>query len=116
MFGNQTTITDLVFNVSMTLTPMIVFLSSYNSTIQSEYEKSEKFTFLLMFFFLLLQYISIFREINFLSLAHIGSAFYLLYLLPLILTFNSKLIKISATVIVVFTLFLSMKRSITDLM
>lgn len=111
VFGNQTTITDLVFNVSMTLTPMIVFLSSYNSTIQSEYEKSEKFTFLLMFFFLLLQYISIFREINFLSLAHIGSAFYLLYLLPLILTFNSKLIKISATVIVVLTLFLSMKRS-----
>ena len=90
---------------------MIVLWATHNSTIQSCYRKSEKTAFLFMFILLFMQYVSIFKEITFLSLVHISSSFFLLYLLPLILTFNSKLIKIATTTIVILTLFISMKRS-----
>lgn len=111
LFTKNLSITEITVNITMVITPMIVLWATHNSTIQSCYRKSEKTAFLFMFILLFMQYVSIFKEITFLSLVHIGSSFFLLYLLPLILTFNSKLIKIATTTIVILTLFISMKRS-----
>ena len=111
IFTEGLTFTETIVNCCMVLTPMIVFLSTHNAMLQSNYEKTEKGLFLFFFICLFVQFVSIFREINFLDLAHIGSGFYLLYLLPLILTMKSRFIKIVCSLIVIFALFLSMKRS-----
>ena len=111
LFTKNLSFTEIAVNITLVIMPMFVLWTTYNSAIQSCYRKSEKSAFLFMFIILVGQYVFIFKEITFLSIVHIGSSFFLLYLLPLILTFNSRLIKITATTIVILTLFISMKRS-----
>ena len=105
------TISEIANNLTTIMTPLIVMLSAFNTAVQTDNEKWDKTLYLLLFTLLLFQYFNIFREINFLEMAHLTCSYYILLALPLLLLFNSKVIKVGAVIIVILALFSSLKRS-----
>ena len=107
----NTPINQIINNLITILTPMMVLLSAFNTAVQTNNEKWDKWIFLIIFVLLTLQYIGVFREINFLGMAHLVCSYYILLTLPLVLLFKSKIIKVGTVVIVILVLFSSMKRA-----
>lgn len=111
LLTNETKITEIVFHIIVFSLPTLTLVSAHNTAVQTNGTKGDYIMFAVIFLLLILQYVSIFREINFLEMAHLISSYYLLYTLPLLLLIKPRLIKISAIFIVIVVLFSSLKRS-----
>lgn len=111
MLTNETKFTEILFYIISFSLPALVLVSAHNSAVQTDRTKEDYIMFVIIFLLLIKQYISIFREINFLDMAHLISSYYLLYTLPLLLLIKPRLIKVAAIFIVIVVLFSSLKRS-----
>lgn len=111
MLTNETKITEILFYIISFSLPALALVSAHNSAVQTDGTKGDYVMFAVIFLLLILQYVSIFREINFLEMAHLISSYYLLYTLPLLLLIKPRLIKLAAIFIVIVVLFSSLKRS-----
>ena len=111
MLTNETKITEIAFYILSFSLPAFTLVSAHNSAVQTDGTKGDYVMFAVIFLLLILQYVSIFREINFLEMAHLISSYYLLYTLPLLLLIKPRLIKVAAIFIVIVVLFSSLKRS-----
>ncbi len=111
MLTNETKITEIAFYILSFSLPAFTLVSAHNTAIQTDRTKEDYIMFVIIFLLLIKQYISIFREINFLDMAHLISSYYLLYTLPLLLLIKPRLIKVAAIFIVIVVLFSSLKRS-----
>ncbi len=111
MLTNETKFTEILFYIISFSLPALALVSTHNSAVQTDGTKGDYVMFAVIFLLLILQYVSIFREINFLEMAHLISSYYLLYTLPLLLLIKPRLIKVAAIFIVIVVLFSSLKRS-----
>ena len=111
MLTNETKFTEILFYIISFSLPALALVSAHNSAVQTDGTKGDYVMFAVIFLLLILQYMSIFREINFLEMAHLISSYYLLYTLPLLLLIKPRLIKVAAIFIVIVVLFSSLKRS-----
>lgn len=111
MLTNETKFTEILFYIISFSLPALALVSAHNSAVQTDGTKGDYVMFAVIFLLLILQYVSIFREINFLEMAHLISSYYLLYTLPLLLLIKPRLIKVAAIFIVIVVLFSSLKRS-----
>lgn len=111
MLTNETKFTEILFYIISFSLPALALVSAHNSAVQTDSTKGDYVMFAVIFLLLILQYVSIFREINFLEMAHLISSYYLLYTLPLLLLIKPRLIKVAAIFIVIVVLFSSLKRS-----
>lgn len=111
MLTNETKFTEILFYIISFSLPALALVSAHNSAVQTDGTKGDYVMFAVIFLLLIKQYISIFREINFLDMAHLISSYYLLYTLPLLLLIKPRLIKVAAIFIVIVVLFSSLKRS-----
>lgn len=111
MLTNETKFTEILFYIISFSLPALALVSAHNSAVQTDGTKGDYVMFAVIFLLLILQYVSIFREINFLEMAHLISSYYLLYTLPLLLLIKPRLIKLAAIFIVIVVLFSSLKRS-----
>lgn len=111
MLTNETKFTEILFYIISFSLPALALVSAHNSAVQTDGTKGDYVMFAVIFLLLILQYVSIFREINFLKMAHLISSYYLLYTLPLLLLIKPRLIKVAAIFIVIVVLFSSLKRS-----
>ena len=111
LLTNETKITEIVFYIIVFSLPILTMVSAHNTAIQTDGTKGDKIMFLVIFLLLILQYVSIFRELNFLEMAHLISSYYLLYTLPLLLLIKPRYIKAVTILIVIVVLFSSLKRS-----
>ena len=111
LLDDKTQIGDYITNIMYIFTPMFVLVSSFNSAMHTDFERLDKFAFLLLLLALAIQYVLIFKEVNFFLTNHLASSYYVLYALPLVLLFESKWIKLFAIIVVTIILFSSFKRS-----
>jgi O-antigen ligase len=111
MLTNETKFTEILFYIISFSLPALALVSAHNSAVQTDGTKGDYVMFAVIFLLLILQYMSIFREINFLEMAHLISSYYLLYTLPLLLLIKPRLIKVAAIFVVIVVLFSSLKRS-----
>lgn len=111
LLDDKTQTGDYITNIMYIFTPMFVLVSSFNSAMHTDFERLDKFAFLLLLLALAIQYVLIFKEVNFFLTNHLASSYYVLYALPLVLLFESKWIKLFAIIVVTIILFSSFKRS-----
>lgn len=111
LLDDKTQTGDYITNIMYIFTPMFVLVSSFNSAMHTDFERFDKFVFMILLLALAIQYILIFKEVNFFLTNHLASSYYVLYALPLVLLFESKWIKLFAIIVVTIILFSSFKRS-----
>ena len=111
LLDDKTQTGDYITNIMYIFTPMFVLVSSFNSAMHTDFERFDKFVFMILLLALAIQYVLIFKEVNFFLTNHLASSYYVLYALPLVLLFESKWIKLFAIIIVTIILFSSFKRS-----
>ena len=105
------TFSDMVYKLSMVLTPMIVLYATYNTTMNYGNSKYLLWFFVLMTLVFVFQYIRVFSKINLFASNHLICSYYTLYMLPIVLLNKSKLLRIIIVIIVTLTLFSSVKRA-----
>ena len=111
LLDDKTQTGDYITNIMYIFTPMFVLVSSFNSAMHTDFERFDKFVFMILLLALAIQYVLIFKEVNFFLTNHLASSYYVLYALPLVLLFESKWIKLFAIIVVTIILFSSFKRS-----
>lgn len=111
LLDDKTQTGDYITNIMYIFTPMFVLVSSFNSAMHTDFERFDKFVFMILLLALAIQYVLIFKEVNFFLTNHLASSYYVLYALPLVLLFESKWIKLLAIIVVTIILFSSFKRS-----
>lgn len=111
LLDDKTQTGDYITNIMYIFTPMFVLVSSFNSAMHTDFERFDKFVFMILLLALAIQYVLIFKEVNFFLTNHLASSYYVLYALPLVLLFKSKWIKLLAIIVVTIILFSSFKRS-----
>lgn len=90
--------------------PFLIFNTTYYFVLHKGDKKELKITFLVITVLFLLTYYSLYDTDNILLNVHLGSSYYSLYMLPLVLVYPSKTVRISMIVIICLAVFSSVKR------
>ena len=111
LLASNSTTNELIFNTVMVLTPALILYITYNTIVNCGDSKWFHAYFLITALLLSLQYINVYREVNFLETLHLVCSYYVLYILPLVLLTRSKALRITAVFLVTIILFSSLKRT-----
>lgn len=90
--------------------PFLIFNTTYYFVLHKGDKKGLKTMFLVIAVMFLLTYYSFYDIDNILLNVHLGSSYYSLYMLPLVLVYPSKTIRITMVVIICLAVFSSVKR------
>lgn len=90
--------------------PILILNSTYYFVLHKDDSKWLKMTFLVITALFLLTYYSFYDVDNILMNVHLGSSYYSLYMLPLVLIYPSKIGKTCWTIIISLAVFSSVKR------
>ena len=90
--------------------PMLILVVSYYHTLYNDCRKSDRFFYCIVAAILAIMYFKIWTIQNLFEEQHLGTAYYLLFALPLIMINPSKIIKILGLLTVIVIVFSSVKR------
>lgn len=102
---------ELLLNVMTMTLPLVVMNAVYYYILHYGNSRFLHWSFVAISGMFLVTYISIFDISNLLDNIHLGASYYMLFLLPLVLTHPSKAIKIACIVITALAVFSSIKRA-----
>lgn len=104
--GFLTFLADLIWSAL----PILIFNTTYYFVLHKGDKKGLKTIFLVITVMFLLTYYSFYDIDNILLNVHLGSSYYSLYILPLVLVYPSKTVRTAMVVIICIAVFSSVKR------
>ena len=105
----ENTFRNIVDVMVITLFPLVLVIVTYYHALNNEPKATQKM-FLIMTLMFAVTYYTFYDIENILMNRHLGSSYYCLFMLPLVMSYPSKLVKVIGLLIVSIAIFSSVKR------